>query len=72
MSDRVGAILAQVAALTSDERAELLARLLRRDDAGPSPAWENACGIAAPSLLSEDAQQWVTRQRVDADAATCS
>jgi hypothetical protein len=69
VSDRVGAILAQVAALTSDERAELVARLLRRDDAGPSPTWGSACGIARSSLLGEDAQTWVTRHRVDADAA---
>jgi hypothetical protein len=56
----------------SEEEQMLLAERLRlralsrRGDA-PARRWAEARGVAAPSLLGEDAQQWVSRGRRAAD-----
>jgi len=71
MSDRVSQILKEVESLSGDEQAQLLSHLLaaRGRSAGPAPAWRDVMGIAAPSLLEEDAQAWVSRGREESDRA---
>jgi len=65
-------VMALADGLTRDEKLRLAAHLLEQADSEPCPTrslkWRDICGIAAPSLLEEDAQEWVSRSRQEADA----
>lgn len=66
-------VMALADGLTPQEQLRLAAHLLEHAVAEPCPVrslkWRDICGIAAPSLLGEDAQEWVSRSRQEADAA---
>ncbi len=49
------------------EAALAYERLEEKRQAGEALKWEDIRGIAAPSLLGEDAQEWVTRTRREGD-----
>lgn len=66
------AILQQSKALSLDERLRLAAMIVENARAHYSPSapplrWRDLRGMAKPSLLGEDAQEWVTRTRREAD-----
>jgi hypothetical protein len=66
-------LLEEAESLTVDEQLQLVVQVAERArGACARPArdykWEDACGAAAPSLLGEDAQGWVTRTRRESDA----
>jgi hypothetical protein len=61
-------------ALSSDEQLRLIARLAERlatvragQAAEERLRWEDFAGSVPPPLCGEDAQQWVTRTRLESD-----
>ena len=73
MSQQLADILRQAQALSPDEQVQLVARLAqpnqdRRNGNGNALKWSDLRGAAQPSLLGEDAQEWVRRTRAEGDA----
>ena len=65
-------LLRQIEGLNPDEQLRLAALLVeraRQHYRGPRLRWADAQGVAQPSLLGEDAQDWVSRIRRESDEA---
>ena len=72
ITDRLNDLIKRVDLLTADEQLLLAAHLVERarqsyPAAVPSRKWREIRGLAHPSLLGEDAQDWVSRSRREAD-----
>ena len=71
-SDDCERILREAEQLPPDEQLELIARLAARLRARPEPGkkrprWEDLAGSAPYPLCGEDAQQYISRTRGEAD-----
>lgn len=61
-------ILREVDSLTTEEIGELITRLqMKMKTATPRRRWAEIAGRAPYPLTGEDAQEWVSRTRRDAD-----
>jgi len=69
-SEAVAKLLQEAEKLSDEERLELIISLLERIRESFSKSeqhhWQEIRGIA-PDLLSEDAQEWIKRGRLNAD-----
>jgi hypothetical protein len=72
MSPLLQELLQQVEQLTPEERLELIRQVaagLKKSEAiaKPKPRWSDLKGLAPHPLMGEDAQEWVSRTRREAD-----
>lgn len=73
-SVELATLMQQAERLTPDERAQLAEHLLATNDrlgqqADPRRRWSELRGVLPHPALGEDAQDWVSRTRREADAA---
>jgi hypothetical protein len=72
MSPLLQNLLQQVEQLTSEERLELIRQIaegLKKSEVvvRPKPRWSDLKGMAPHPMMGEDAQQWVSGNRQEAD-----